>query len=447
MSKTKLFSFHVLLALLAAVPVFCFQACGGGDNGEEDAAEEDAVTTDSDAADMAQDDAAQEPEEEIVEDADEDAQDASGEELETGWQEPVLWKSPIADYIDWAIEEKELALDAFDHALKELSVFDDRLYFGYGDWTENLGPVDIRYFDDPEADFTVEFTIEEESIDYYRIFSNTYYIPGVDAKEDGLLGNIFYKPSEGDWVKVRDLDYALHVLDIMEYDGALYACGGGCIDMDHYYAGQDESVIWKSEDGGDTWEVILEEITDSADDVARWERFVKTSGRLYCFGQVTTNTSEGAYFSNDHRQLVSGSWHEAGILPQVLVMHTHQFNADRGIVIGISFDADPYFTAYSVQDFGTVELAFLSDGGERTLDVFMEDEGQALFLSRSGAAYPDEEAAPFTYSVYRTTDMDTFEELLTFESSEVIMSIASWRESLTMGTRQGDILRSVFVSP
>jgi len=188
-------------------------ADGGGEeaaegNGAEDAATEEPGGEGGDAAgDGTADDGGE-------------AGDAQEEEAPGFCARPGLWRSPLEDYIAAVVEEKGLALDAFDHAVKDLALFDGRLYFGYGDWTNNLGPVEVRSFASPDGLHAAEFTADEESIDYYRDLGDTLAIPGVDATEDALVGNVFLKPSGGAWVKHRSLGY------MGTASGRIYSCPG-----------------------------------------------------------------------------------------------------------------------------------------------------------------------------------------------------------------------------
>ena len=359
------------------------------------------------------------------------------------WSEPTPWQCPIEDYIDYVVDEMGLLPDEFDHSVKELAVYEDRLYFGYGDWTYNTGPVDVRYFGAPEGEWTAEFTVDEESIDYYRTLDGNFFIPGVDATEDALIGNVYFKDPAGEWGKVRELGYALHVLDVVSFDGVLYASGGGCIDMDHYYAGEDEAVIWESVDGGYTWEPVLELMTTSVLDVARWERFLVNGDSLYAFGEIITYTPTGAYFENIHYVLNEGEWSEAGLLSNVLTLHTDPFGPDTGILTGVYFSTfTAQYRAYALESGSPRTLTVFSGADEKVVDVAPVCDAEALFLTRDGDAFPDSAEPPYTYHVYQTSDLYTFEEWLTFTSDEIVMSLAYWKGGLYFGTWDGCILRS-----
>ena len=209
--------------------------------------------------------------------------------LPTLYGPPELWSEPIFDYIQKVVTGRELQLTDFDHSLKELAVFDERLYIGYGDWTVNTGPVDIRYFE-PDGTLVVDVTIDEESIDYYRIFGDRMFIPGVDPKQpagaDPLTGNVCSLESGGDWVVAFELEQCLHVLDVVPWGDTIFACGSGNIDMDHYHAGDDMSVIWRSDDGGLTWDLETTYHDDNTNAVVRWERFVTLGDDFVVFGQT-----------------------------------------------------------------------------------------------------------------------------------------------------------------
>jgi outer membrane protein assembly factor BamB len=355
------------------------------------------------------------------------------------WNEPLPWKTPLADYVEWVRTEKGLAFSDYDHALKELAVFDDRLYVGYGDWTNNLGPVDIRYLT-ADGEMTKEFTIEEESIDYYRPFGTSLYIPGVDASEDALVGNVFYKRSGKDWVKVRKLEHCLHVLDVFEFDGTLYACGSGNTDMDAYYKMDDMAVLWRSDDGGDNWQLELEWHDEILATVARWERFVRTGDNFYVLGQYM---DQNLYtFKSVPRRFDSGQWTEVELLPTVMVQHTYQLDQDTGIVRGADLDEGwRSLRAFAVEaGETTVALTFFDDRDEAVLDFVQMQEGQGLFLTRESASFEKQLTVPYAFHVYYSHDLVEFTELVAWESStDYFLSLAWWQGNLYFGTWRGEL--------
>ena len=65
------------------------------------------------------------------------------------YQAPVLWSEPIEAYLQLGQEKFG---DDFDKSIGTLKVFDEKLWFGYGDTRVNMGsyiPIEFRYFENP----------------------------------------------------------------------------------------------------------------------------------------------------------------------------------------------------------------------------------------------------------------------------------------------------------
>ncbi len=107
--------------------------------------------------------------------------------------EPSTWARPIDDYIE--VNAAELGHDDFLQGIHDLHVFQDRLYFGYGDANLNLGqvtPIEIRRWTEPlSGAWEAEFIVDEEQIDRFRSAGDTLVVPGADATEDAWIGNAY----------------------------------------------------------------------------------------------------------------------------------------------------------------------------------------------------------------------------------------------------------------
>ena len=119
--------------------------------------------------------------------------------------------------------------DAFARTVWDLHLFEGRIYVGCGDWDANRGPIDIYSFaptaDPAQVTFEKEFTVADESVDLFRDYGGTLYVPGIDAKEDWTWGNLYTK-SGGKWEKHRTVPNGIHVLDAAVHQGKLYVGAG-----------------------------------------------------------------------------------------------------------------------------------------------------------------------------------------------------------------------------
>ncbi|MBM4372463.1 MAG: hypothetical protein FJ098_12460 [Deltaproteobacteria bacterium] len=355
---------------------------------------------------------------------------------------PELDSEPLYDYIQRVVTDRGLSPAEFDHSLKELAVFQDRLYLGYGDWTVNTGPVDIRHF---EADgrLVVDVVIDEESIDYYRVEGTRMFIPGVDPRQppgtDPLTGNVFTLEAGGQWVSAHELEQCLHVLDTVPWGDALWACGSGNIDMDHYHAGDDMAVLWRSDDGGLTWDVETTWHDDNTNAVVRWERFLRAGGDLYVLGQTIDYVA--GVLTNVPRKRQGEEWVPVDLLPTLWVRHTLQWRSDEGLVWGLDLGAEGKpVRVFRVGAQGVAEsVAYLDAEDLGVLDVFRLEDEDLVFLVREGSSTDTPPAAPWAYRVLRTHDLDAFDELTAFEHGEAFLSVALWGDRLLLGGVEGGL--------
>ncbi|MCM8533602.1 MAG: hypothetical protein NE330_20725 [Lentisphaeraceae bacterium] len=137
--------------------------------------------------------------------------------------------------------------------IRQLFVFEDKLYLGHGDATVNTGPTDIISYSFKEKKFTTEFTVDDEGIQTYKVVDGQLVIPGLDATEDWKFGNIYVKGKSG-WEKLRTLPKAVHVYDVTSFGGAWFATIGTSLSISKgnrvlcgaLYLSQDKGKTWRS---------------------------------------------------------------------------------------------------------------------------------------------------------------------------------------------------------
>jgi hypothetical protein len=149
-----------------------------------------------------------------------------------------------------------------------LQSFGGRVYVGFGDWVKNRGPIPLWSFgpdDDalarrygrysfavggnPRLLFTHEYTVQEHSIDRYRVWGDRLVVPGVDgykeAGPDGIAFANVYVREKGHWRKLSTLPEVVHVTDALGLGERLYA------QVDRFAGGGPAVVV--SEDVGLSW--------------------------------------------------------------------------------------------------------------------------------------------------------------------------------------------------
>jgi hypothetical protein len=168
--------------------------------------------------------------------------------------------------------------DAFARTVWDLHAFGGRIYIGCGDWNANRGPVDIYSFasaaDPAQVRFEKEFTVNDESVDVFRDYGGTLYVPGIDAKENWSWGNL-YRKSGGKWEKHRSIPNGIHVFDAAEYNGRLYVGAG----TGHGAA------LFVSSDGARTFTEVPSDPAEAGWCVGRFWALLPVGGELLVLGQ------------------------------------------------------------------------------------------------------------------------------------------------------------------
>ncbi len=371
-----------------------------------------------------------------------DDDDSAGGLADTTFEEFGLWSEPLLDYVEAMIPE--YGEGGFHTSVWDLTLYLDRMYFGYGDADINSGrvfPTELRYFTDPDDPDTweVDFSVDEEMVEQYRQFDGDdgLYIAGLDATEDDLWGNAYNRHPDTEWFKSRTLEHALHVHDIALFDGDLYAVGSGCT-WDEYDAFQISSMFWHSSDGGESFEVVEKLINPGQGD-ARWVRLLPVGDELYLFGYRTDTEYITDFLSYRYDGLELDSY--SG-MARMWVSDTHVIDATRGLAFALWVPAagDYTYEAYILEEGGLVtEIEGMGD--VTPLDAFPVGDGRWLLLVRDGNLYGDPAGEDHWIYLADATFTD-FTPLATYSGDPAPVSLAYWREVLYLGTDDGTVWRA-----
>ncbi len=357
------------------------------------------------------------------------------EELTFGAFEP--WAEPIED---WIINQRlSLGHMEFNRAITDLIVWDDRLWFGYGDATLNLGPVDLRHFTEPEPEAVAwDFTTDEEQVDQYRHLGEVLAVPGVDATEDGLMGNAYTLSPGGSWYKSRTLEMAWHVHDIAVLDDVVYACGSGGT-LDDYNNSTVKALFFRSQDGGRTFETVAQIPHPDPPGDHRFTHLLAVGDAVYALGYRSDLQVINGFVA--FRQDADGFAPYAD-WPYFFVTHTASLTSDLGLVVGVDVSSDPltWGCLMATPDSGFSPAAICE--GKTVLDVEPLGDGRALLLYLSGDAYPVDVIGPWEVGVGLTTDGTDLTELTSQTLETMPDSIAFWRGSLYLGMSNGQVWHS-----
>lgn len=142
---------------------------------------------------------------------------------------------------------------ALGKALNVLTLIDGDVYAGYGDFSENTGPIHVESVPaaDPLAEWVDHLTENTEQILLYRLLTDgRVFVPQADPS-DPSIGGYAERALDGTWTDHSDRFTAQHVFGMAEVSGHLFACGaeGG------------NAVVWESTDNGATWDESLRSTT------------------------------------------------------------------------------------------------------------------------------------------------------------------------------------------
>lgn len=355
----------------------------------------------------------------------------------------TLWQEPLLDYIEEA--KPTLGQSRLRKSIADFIVFDDRLYFGYGDADLNAGRVTdilVRYFDSPEAtSYSAEpAKTDEEEIALFRKFGDTLYIPGVDATEDGWLGNVFTKPSGGELKKHRTVTGGVHVHDIAVWKGDIYACGSGAPGPEEWNTGKVRSYLWKSEDQAESFEAVAEIENIEVGD-RRYVRMIPFPDELLVFG-YRTNPEYNIV------ELLSDSWDgekltKADKVPGYFIDQTELFDEETAIVRGVYVMGElrPETLVLKAGDEEAQVVETLS--GKTVLDVMVIEPGKAILVAMEGSEYPMPKK-PLGFEILYTEDFESFTTLLSNDAPAAYpTAIAYWEGGIYLGLDNGEIWRSL----
>jgi len=377
-------------------------------------------------------------------DADTDAPVETCEIADCEYPALTLWQEPLLDYIE--ATKGKLSQSRLRKSISDLIVFDDRLYFGYGDADLNAGRVTdilVRYFESPEAtSYAAEATkTDEEEIALFRKFGDSLYIPGVDATEDGWLGNVFTKASGGELKKHRTVTGGVHVHDIAVWKGDIYACGSGAPGADEWNTGKVRSYLWRSKDQAESFEAVAEIENVEVGD-RRYVHMIPFPNELLVFGYKTNPE-----YSID--ELLSDSWDgekltKADKVPGYFIEQTELFDEETAIVRGV-YALSELRPETLVLKAGEAEATVVEALAEKTvLDVFVIEPGKALVLAIEGKVYPLPKKPEGGFEVLYTEDFESFTTLLTSETPAAHpTALGHWHNGVYVGFANGQIWRSL----
>lgn len=379
------------------------------------------------------------------------------------YQAPVLWSEPIEAYLQLGHEKFG---DDFDKSIGTLKVFDEKLWFGYGDTRVNMGsyiPIEFRYFENPSeaqplsakvrgvkqgAPQRNPFDTGEERIVPFKEFEGKLWQAGYDSnnadelwtqsipnEEKLIQGNLFIlrdSSTEPIWEKKRTVSGGEHVHDLAYFEEALFAVGSGAANRKEWESGQIFRYLWVSKDQGASFEVFRRDAYSMQRGDTRYRALLPVSDQLYVFGYINPYAINKPMQSR-HLIVKNGISKEAeGEITQHIVWKTWPLNSRSGLAIG-GVDVD------------TTQTFFIDKKGPRRLENW--SIGKVVYVSKDQT--PKSWLVLFrnrttnTQSLYKFDERtpDELELVMTINGND-LSSFAIWKNGLYFGTEKGKILRA-----
>jgi hypothetical protein len=381
--------------------------------------------------------------------------------------EPEAWTTVSEDYLTYAewLTDAVYRFDAGGTVRQDvaaLTVFDDVLYAGIGDWHFNAGSrfcpeqgsacpyedapghgIPLVTFSPGSSEPTFDHVLPEEQIGRFRRTGDALLVPGIDPSDgDGAPACCLEDPTSGDycgdeaartherfergtlylqshdgWFETDALEGGIHVFDVSVLDGMMYAAGAA----EPVDGGPSAATVWRSEDGGRSWSVALR-MEDAPH--SRFVALAPLGEGMLVFGY------------DEHRSLLSfridrqGESSLADLLPDLRgIVATEPFTRDEVLAWSTSGRVVDVLTAMD----GEIAVRALDGLEERRLvATYLLCAGDLLLLSTSGSSY----------AVDRTQDLEHLDRVVEFESAATITSFAFWDGSLVFGADGGQLLRT-----
>ncbi|MEK7173363.1 MAG: FlxA-like family protein [Patescibacteria group bacterium] len=169
---------------------------------------------------------------------------------------------------------------AIGKALRTAFLDGNKIYFGYGDYGANTGPIDIVPFDVKTLKFLEsEYTANTEAIYIYRSLPDgKLYVPHIDPRGGGAEPDFSVKEN-GVWTSKSPVGM-VHTYDIVSFQNKIYLIGSK--NLPDIYPDNDWAVIYELSDDGNSAKISLSVLAiASSTDSSRFYFGGELNGKLY----------------------------------------------------------------------------------------------------------------------------------------------------------------------
>lgn len=187
-------------------------------------------------------------------------------------------------------------------AIGTLAPFGARVYLGYGDYSNNTGPIPTVAYDIRDAGFIVGSTLSTEEVLDFQTHGGYLFAADLDPRGHEALGSVFRLGAREDWRTMPDIPGAVHTFGMTQFDGELYV-GTGSVD-----AGV--ARVAATDDAGQSWH-DAHSTQSLAGEFTRYTHLGATQDELFASGRVYSATSSRPFAYS----LQNGEWHELSGVP------------------------------------------------------------------------------------------------------------------------------------
>lgn len=278
-------------------------------------------------------------------------------------------ETPWATNINAAAQSK-----VYHKTIKDLQIHKGELYSGYGDYSDNIGPIAVNSHNLQTGRQTSHISSPNEEINVLRKFNDAVYAPYVDPTAP-WTSNVGYSTNEGGTWQNKDVTPFIHVFDVASTGDDIWLAGSiANPDKEKYGPDNQIAAIKRSTDGGETWTI---EKTRSSLKGGEWDRYywlASVNGKIYAKAETETSKSTLDVWEN-------GVWTEEETDMTISVME-----ASRVEVIGDTIVATAPFGSWSYN----TETKQEAQIQENFSDFFYDEKTDRLYsLSKDGESLVD----------------------------------------------------------
>ncbi|MFT7623334.1 MAG: hypothetical protein ACI9WU_002517, partial [Myxococcota bacterium] len=104
-----------------------------------------------------------------------------------------------------------------------LKAFEGRLYVGYGDYSNNTGPIAVLSYDPIDREFAASEPVTSEEVLQFHAHAGDLFTPDIDPTGHQAEGSAFKLGSDGQWSALTPIDGAVHTYTLVTFEDRLWA--------------------------------------------------------------------------------------------------------------------------------------------------------------------------------------------------------------------------------